>query len=47
MRHSKVKRLRFAIPSDLALPHRSELRVDGTAHINGKKKRGCGKENNN
>lgn len=45
MRHSKVKRLRFAITSDLTLPHRFELRVDGTVYINGKKKRGCGKEN--
>ena len=47
MRHRKTEILRFAIISDLAWPHRLELRVDGTANITERETRGCGKENNN
>lgn len=32
MRHGKVKRRRFTITSDLTLPHRFEMREDGSAH---------------
>ena len=32
MRHGKVKRWRFTITSDLTLPHRFEMREDGSAH---------------
>ena len=32
MKHSTVKKWRFAITSELTLPHRFEMREDGSAH---------------
>lgn len=47
VRHDKVKRLTFAIISDLAMVHLLERMVDGTVNIMERKTRGCDKGTNN